>query len=151
MITFSPNTYAENRAQICGVLEVRKSVTPGRYLGIPMAVGRKKNAIFSFLTDQVRQELKGWQNKTLSKAGKCTLLKTTAQSIPNFWMNLMLIPSEVCNTIQCQMNDFWWGSSNDNKGVRWMAWDKLYNIKEAGGLGFKNLQQFNIAMLAKQG
>lgn len=151
MITFSPNTSAENRALICGVLEVRESVTPRKYLGIPMAVGRKRNEVFNFITDRVRQKLKGWQTKTISKAGKCTLLKTAARVVPNFWMNLMIIPSEVCITIQRQMNGFWWGSGGDNKGIRWMDWDKFCNIKEVGGPGLKNLQQFNVAMLDKQG
>ncbi|KAL8125864.1 hypothetical protein AgCh_013243 [Apium graveolens] len=70
MITFRPNTSAENRELICGILEVQESRIPGKYLGIPMAVGRKKNEVFNFLSDRVRQKLQGWQNQTISKAAK---------------------------------------------------------------------------------
>lgn len=31
-----------------------------------------------------------------------------------------------------------------------MSWDRLCNVKEEGGLGFKRLLEFNVAMLAKQ-
>lgn len=89
---------------------------PGKYLGLPMIVGRKKNEVFNFLCDRVRQKLQGWRNTAMSKAGKCVLLKTAAQSIPNFWMNLFLIPSEVCSTIQRQMNSFWWGEEAIERG-----------------------------------
>lgn len=43
------------------------------------------------------------------------------------------------------------GKWSDSKGVRWKAWDKLCVRKEAGGLGFSRLRDFNISMLAKQG
>lgn len=69
---------------------------PGRYLGMPMNVGMKNVSTFHFLTDRIKQRLQGWGSKSISKGGKCILLKTTAQTIPNFWMNLFLIPSEVC-------------------------------------------------------
>ncbi|WOG90771.1 hypothetical protein DCAR_0310016 [Daucus carota subsp. sativus] len=150
-ITFSPNTSQVNREAICGILEVSERSTPGKYLGLPMDVGRRKNEVFNFLSDRVRQRLQSWRNTAMSKAGKCILLKTAAQSIPNFWMNLLLIPSEVCKTIQRQMNSFWWGGGNNSKGIRWMSWERLCKVKEAGGLGFKDLRSFNVAMLAKQG
>lgn len=41
------------------------------------------------------------------------------------------------------------GGQNYN-GIKWMAWDRLCEVKEGGGLSFKKLRDFNIAMLAKQ-
>ncbi|XP_074364631.1 putative mitochondrial protein AtMg00310 [Apium graveolens] len=38
-----------------------------------------------------------------------------------------------------------------NKGIRWLSWEKMCNAKEGGGLGFKELSKFSIAMLEKQG
>ncbi|XP_074352119.1 uncharacterized protein LOC141691283 [Apium graveolens] len=131
-ITYSPNTTAQVRENICAILEVVESRSAGKYLGLPMEVGRRKNEVFDFLTERVGKKLQGWKNKTLSKAGKGLLLKTGAQSIPNFWMNLLLIPAEVCNKIQRLMNGFWWESGTGRKGIRWMAWDKLSTVKEGG-------------------
>lgn len=99
-ITFSPNTSSETRGVIRGILGVEEVQNLGKYLGLTMVVERKKNEVFTFLCDRVRQKLQGWRNTAMSKAGKCVLLKTATQSIPNFWMNLFLIPNEVCNTIQ---------------------------------------------------
>ena len=47
--------------------------------------------------------------------------------------------------------NFWWGQKNDEKKITWINWDKLCEPKSCGGMGFKNLKQFNFALLAKQG
>jgi hypothetical protein len=50
------------------------------------------------------------------------------------------------------LNAFWWGHSGaHNKGIHWLSWDKLSMHKNDGGMGFKNLSVFNLAMLGKQG
>lgn len=48
------------------------------------------------------------------------------------------------------MNAYWWGSGGRQKGIKWMAWGRLCEVKEAGGLRFRSLTEFNIATLEKQ-
>lgn len=36
VVTFSPNTKADNRVEVCTRLEVKESTSLGKYLGMPM-------------------------------------------------------------------------------------------------------------------
>lgn len=65
-------------------------------------------------------------------------------------MNLLLIPNEICDKIEKGTNDFWWGKGGVNGGIKWLSWDRLCTVKEEGGLGFRKLKEFHVAMLAKQ-
>lgn len=71
-----------------------------------MWVGRSKKEVFGFISDRVQNKLQAWCNKELSRAGKLTLLKSSTQTAPNFWMSLFLIPDEICDEIEKKMNAF---------------------------------------------
>jgi len=48
------------------------------------------------------------------------------------------------------MNSFWWGhGKTTQRGIHWMNWEKLSAQKMHGGMGFKDLSAFNLAMLGK--
>ena len=45
---------------------------------------------------------------------------------------------------------FWWGQTNEKTKMSWLSLDKVYTLKEEGGLGFCDLKTFNLALLSKQ-
>lgn len=65
-------------------------------------------------------------------------------------MSCFLLPKKTCNEININQRKFWWGSEDVKKKINWISWDKLRSSKREGGLGFRELQDVNIALLAKQ-
>jgi hypothetical protein len=66
-------------------------------------------------------------------------------------MSVYLLPDSIIKDIERMMNSFWWGGGANNKGIRWLAWDRLSYRKSQGGMGFRDLHNFNLALIAKQG
>lgn len=121
-----------------------------KYLGVPTDMGRSKRHVFKFIYDRVLKKLKGWKEKHLSFAGRSTLIKAVSQAIPTYIMSGFLLPKNFCQQLDRVICDFWWGSNTDSKRTHWIKWEKLCKAKKNGGLGFRNLRAFNIALLAKQ-
>ena len=48
------------------------------------------------------------------------------------------------------MRNFWWGQGDKERRLAWIAWEKMCIPKSDGGMSFKDLKAFNLALLAKQ-
>lgn len=48
------------------------------------------------------------------------------------------------------IRQFWWGSKQGRRKPSWVAWDIMTRTKHLGGLGIRDLDIFNLALLARQ-
>jgi hypothetical protein len=148
---FSRHVKQETRTIIHQILPMQRVEYFSKYLGMPTHIGRSKNQVFQFIQDKVWKKLKGWKEKNLSFAGRATLIKAVAQAIPTYIMSSFLIPKGLCDQMESQISNFWWGSNVDKRKIHWVNWKKTCKAKSKGGMGFKDLRAFNEALLAKQG
>lgn len=151
-ISFSTNTAMHVKEAVSECFQVPQCDNFGKYLGLPSVVGRNRREVFKFIEQKLRHRIGTWQKKLLSRVGKETLLKSVAKALPTYTMSIYLLPNALCDNLQKIMNGYWWQSSGgESSGIHWMAWDRMTAPKGKGGLGFKLLHQFNLALLAKQG
>ena len=131
-------------------LNVQNESLSDRYLGMPTDVGHSKNGTFRYLRDRAWENIRGWMEKILSAAGKEVLIKSVAQSIPVFSMSCFRLPRGLCESVTSLIRQFWWGSKQGKCKPSWVSWDEMMKPKHLGGLGFRDLEIFNLALLSKQ-
>lgn len=91
-------------------------------------------------------------SKCWLKARREVMVKYMLQAIPSYVMCIFQLSSTLINSIEKMMNSFWWGHGRTTyHGIHWLSWEKLSVHKTQGGMGFKDLSAFNLAMLGKQG
>ncbi|KAK4381987.1 hypothetical protein Sango_2916000 [Sesamum angolense] len=148
-VAFSKNCCEEAKRAIVLELEIPTENKMELYLGLPSRAARSKKELFSSIRDKVWKRINGWNEKILSQAGKEVLIKSVIQSIPTYAMGCFKLPVTLLREIQSLISNFWWHNRGQNK-IHWISWQRLCDSKLQGGIGFRQLHMFNLAMLAKQ-
>lgn len=133
------------------ILGINQETRNDKYLGLPVHIGKSKKSAFAYIKQRIWARIQGWQEKLLSKAGKEILIKAVAQAIPTFAMSCFDLTKSLCDEISSMIGRQWWSQQDKYNKIHWIGWQKLTRSKSLGGLGFRDLHVFNMAMLARQG
>ncbi|XP_024190126.1 uncharacterized protein LOC112194101 [Rosa chinensis] len=150
-ISFSKNVELVFQDELASILRVTRVDKHDKYLGLPTEISYSKEDAFVFLNEKIRGRTQGWREKTLSMAGREVMIKAVAQAIPSYVMSCFELPKHMCNEMHQLMARFWWGGSEGDRRIHWLSWEKLCRPKLEGGMGFRNMHCFKLALLAKQG
>ncbi|XP_026428903.1 uncharacterized protein LOC113324832 [Papaver somniferum] len=85
------------------------------------------------------------------KEGKTTLVKHVGQAMSLYQMTTFLIPKSMCQKIDFQLNNYWWGEDprSNKRKMHIIAWENICKTKKECGLGFKISEINNLAMMAR--
>ena len=149
-IYFGKGCSVESRPPLKDVIGIQCEALSERYLGLPTVVGRSRNEVFQYLYDRSLGKVKGLKGQGLSKAGKEILVKSVLQSVPTYAMRCFQLSKGLCHKLSSVSSQFWWGAVDGKRKVPWIAWERMCAAKKSGGMGFRNYEYFNQALLAKQ-
>ena len=150
-IMFSRNTTDGVKEAFMAEMNINSEARNEKYLGLPVYMGRSKVQTFNYLKERVWKRIQGWKEKLLSRAGKDVLIKAIAQAIPTYAMSCFDLRKTLCDDISTMICRYWWSQQEKENKMHWLSWELLCSRKKKGGLGYRDLHLFNLAMLARQG
>lgn len=60
------------------------------------------------------------------------------------------LPRGLCEHMNGLIRKFWWGCKNGARKTSWVSWKTMTKPKFMGGLGFRDIELFNLALFARQ-
>lgn len=117
---------------------------------MPTQIGRSPIATFRYLFDQMWRRINGLSDRPLSRKGNEVMLKAVIQAIPTYVMSCFELPVAICEMMRKAIANQWWGFKDGRRKMHWRSWSWLSRPKNLGGMGFRDLELFNQAMLGWQ-
>ena len=137
------------RHELRDILGIQNLRGMGSYLGLPKNLGGSKIQVFTFVHDRLNNRFNGWTFKLFTKREKEVIIKSVVTTLPNHVISSYHLPKATAKKLTSAVVQFWRSPRGSTRGMHWKSWDKVCVNKDEGGLGFKDITDFNTKMLGQ--
>ena len=134
-MVFSKNlTSWHSKHLLAGSMGLKIEGSKGKYLGLPMLIGKSKKGTFQEVVERVEKKYQGWKVKILSQAARTSLIRTVTSAMPSYVMSSLKLPKETTKKLDALNRKFWWGSKENGSSCCILKkWDSICKPKSMGG------------------
>ena len=117
---------------------------------MPLLTKWKTTSDFQPILDKVQNQVRVWQSKLISQAGRLTLIKSVLSLLTYCPMQTTILPSGITTKIDQVICGFLLGNTSEQRHLHIVGWDTLTQSKMHGGLGIRKTKENDEAFLMNQ-
>lgn len=130
-------------------LYCKRGELPLNFLGIPIGANLRKSSTWKPVVKKLKDRLSIWKSRQLSLGRRITLINSVLASLPLYFFSFFKAPKKVLKELVQIQRNFLWGRNGEERKMAWVRWSKICMPKDCGGLGIRNMEAFNLALLEK--
>lgn len=120
---------------------------PIKFLGVPLISSKLSHQDCIPIIHRITKRASSWTSLGLSYAGRLQLIKAVLLAMQSFWCRHFILPKSVIRDIQSILGRFLWKGPSLSKFGAKVAWKNLAVPLKEGGLGLKNMVEWNKSMI----
>lgn len=134
---------------LCSKTGLRCSNDTLTYLGLPLCTARITTTQCMPMFARITARMNYWTSRTLSQAGRLTLIKSIVFSMQVYYARTFILPKKLLNMVRSALRKFFWKGTMESKYQAPTSFETLERPICFGGLGIMNVVNWNKAALVK--
>ncbi|GAA0161541.1 reverse transcriptase [Lithospermum erythrorhizon] len=140
---FFGSTPEDTKVALCEFMGMSEEELPMKYLGMPLSSKGLTNDDYRALFDKICNKINTWQMRHLSLGGRVELIRSSIFGIQIFWCISIPLPKYVVKEVEKRVKRFLWIGKGEGPYMAKVSWDTAYLPLMEGGLGFKDMFDWN--------
>ncbi|KAL2904979.1 LINE-1 retrotransposable element ORF2 protein [Bienertia sinuspersici] len=146
---FTSGMKEEEVQQIIAESGFKRGKLPFKYLGVPISSKRVNASQCEVLIEKMTARIRTWSSRHISFAGRSQLINSVLMSIQQYWAQVFVLPVSVLHSIEQICRSYLWSGQWHLNKPGYISWENVCRPKKEGGMGFKNIHQWNSANMGR--